>query len=255
MPSALLTLAAVLSAARSSQAAIQLPPVVAGGVRAAAHAVSMRPSRAGRLTLEEKDSAPPAPPGVPPRSSYNLKQVADKQGAGGGAGFNVGLVDPIASATGFVSRRFGLAGGLAVVGLLAATEGREIVAALLDKGPAPGDGKLVTTPSGLQYVELLIGSGDTPLPGTIVGVDTVVSIGGKVLYDTKADKKLAFKMGQRPFQSVVCEGVEEGLKGMRPGGKRTLFVPKDLAPKGVSLPDGVPLEYQIELLEVLPGYF
>eukprot|EP00962_Isochrysis_galbana_P044533 scaffold17314_cov94-Isochrysis_galbana.AAC.1 len=262
MPSALLTLAAVLSAARSSQAAIQLPPVVAGGVRAAAHAVSMRPSRAGRLTLEEKDSAPPAPPGVPPRSSYNLKQVADKQGAGGGAGFNVGLVDPIASATGFVSRRFGLAGGLAVVGLLAATEGREIVAALLDKGPAPGDGKLVTTPSGLQYVELLIGSGDTPLPGTIVGVDTVrvhpsgippsppqrysirrvgansvdahsfgllgpvlichprysppppqvVSIGGKVLYDTKADKKLAFKMGQRPFQSVVCEGVEEGLK-------------------------------------------
>eukprot|EP00962_Isochrysis_galbana_P032338 scaffold10602_cov115-Isochrysis_galbana.AAC.1 len=36
---------------------------------------------------------------------------------------------------------------------------------------------------------------------------------------------------------------------MRPGGKRTLFVPKDLAPKGVSLPDGVPLEYQIELLE------
>lgn len=173
MPSALLTLAAVLSAARSSQAAIQLPPVVAGGVRTDAHAVSMRPSRAGRLTLEEKDSAPPAPPGVPPRSSYNLKQVTDKQGAGGGAGFNVGLVDPIASATGFVSRRFGLAGGLAVVGLLAATEGREIVAALLDKGPAPGDGKLVTTPSGLQYVELLIGSGDTPLPGTIVGVDTV----------------------------------------------------------------------------------
>lgn len=32
------------------------------------------------------------------------------------------------------------------------------------------------------------------------------------MYDTKADKKLAFKMGQRPFQSVVCEGVEEGLK-------------------------------------------
>jgi hypothetical protein len=38
-----------------------------------------------------------------------------------------------------------------------------------------------------------------------------------VLYDTKADKKLAFKMGQRPFQSVVCEGVEEGLKVYRGG--------------------------------------
>jgi FKBP-type peptidyl-prolyl cis-trans isomerase len=42
---------------------------------------------------------------------------------------------------------------------------------------------------------------------------------------------------------------------MRPGGKRTLLVPKALAPKGVALPDGVPLEYQIELLEVLQGYF
>jgi len=42
---------------------------------------------------------------------------------------------------------------------------------------------------------------------------------------------------------------------MRPGGKRTLLVPKDLAPKGVALPDGVLLQYEIELLEVLPGYF
>jgi hypothetical protein len=168
MSSALLW-AAVLSAPHCAQAAIRTP--LAGGVHSPACAVSLRPSRAGRLTLEEKESAPP--PAPPPPSAYNLKQVSDKQGAGGGAGFNVGLVDPIASATGFVSRRFGLAGGLALVGLLAATEGREIVAALLDKGPAPGDGKLVTTPSGLQYIELLIGSGDTPLPGTIVGVDTV----------------------------------------------------------------------------------
>ena len=44
-------------------------------------------------------------------------------------------------------------------------------------------------------------------------------------------------------------------QGMRPGGKRTLLVPKELAPKGVSLPDGVMLQYEIELLEVLPGYF
>lgn len=215
-------------------------------------------------------------------SSYDLRQVADKQGAGGGAGFNVGLVDPIASATGFVSRRFGLAGGLAVVALLAATEGREIVNALLDTGPQEGDGKLVTTPSGLQYAELLLGSGDTPKPGNVVGVDAKVSIGGKVLYDTSTDKKLAFKLGQRPFQSVVCDGVEEALRGMRPGGKRRLLVPRSLAPKGVDLPDGVrarlhatppsapprapltrlclrreqvPLEYELTLQEVLPGYF
>ena len=44
-------------------------------------------------------------------------------------------------------------------------------------------------------------------------------------------------------------------QGMRPGGKRKLLVPKALAPKGVDLPDGVTLEYEIELLEVLPNYF
>lgn len=44
------------------------------------------------------------------------------------------------SATQFVSRRFGIFGGLALVGLLAATEGREIVMGLTDKGAVPGDG-------------------------------------------------------------------------------------------------------------------
>jgi FKBP-type peptidyl-prolyl cis-trans isomerase len=49
--------------------------------------------------------------------------------------------------------------------------------------------------------------------------------------------------------------VEEGIKGMRAGGKRVLDVPANLAPPGVDLPPGVPLTYQIELTEVLSGYF
>ena len=42
---------------------------------------------------------------------------------------------------------------------------------------------------------------------------------------------------------------------MRVGSKRKLFVPKELAPKGLALPEGVPLVYEIEVTEVLPGYF
>lgn len=49
--------------------------------------------------------------------------------------------------------------------------------------------------------------------------------------------------------------MEEGLKGMRVGSKRKLYVPASLAPKGVELPPGVALEYEIEVTEVLPGYF
>ena len=74
------------------------------------------------------------------------------------------------SLTGFISRRFGLVGGLAIVGALAATEGVEIVKGLTDTGPQPGSGETITTASGLQYVDILVGtSGDSPTPGNIVG--------------------------------------------------------------------------------------
>ena len=219
--------------------------------------------RAPCVAMEEQATPPDAAAGAgaegatstPAGSSdkFDLKSVA-KQESKKGAGFN--QFDPVLSATTFVSRRFGLAGGLGLVALLAATEGNEILKSLTDTGPVVGSGELVTTPSGLQYVDLLVASrGDTPLPGAVIGLNAVVSIGGKVLFDTTSGKPVAFKYGQRPFQNVVCEGVEEGLKGMRPGAKRKLLVPPALAPKGVEVPDGAKLEYEIELLEVLPGYF
>ena len=143
---------------------------------------------------------------------------------------------------------------------LAATEGNEILKSVLDTGPMEIiNGETITTPSGLKYVDKLVGSsGDVPRMGAVIGFNAKVSIGDVVLFDSttgKDAKPIAFKYGQRPFQNVVCEGVEEGLKGMKPGSKRTLLVPKSLAPAGVQVPDGVPLTYEIELLEVLPGYF
>ena len=112
--------------------------------------------------------------------------------------------------------------------------------------------------NGLSYTESLVGrAGDSPLPGSVIGLNVVVSIGDKVIFDTKNDKPVAFKYGQRPFQNVICEGVELGIRGMKAGGKRRLAVPAALAPAGVaaSLPPGVPLVYDVELTEVLPGYF
>lgn len=148
-----------------------------------------------------------------------------------------------------------------------------------------GIGEIITTSSGLKYQDVFIGqTGDTPRPGTVVGFKAKVSIADKVLFDTANEKPVAFKVsdcaiapyvpshkalnrlltfgrvptlqvGQRPFQNILCDGVEEGLKGMRVGSKRKLFVPAELAPKGVQLPPGVPLIYEIEVTEVLPGYF
>ena len=212
--------------------------------------------RAPPVRLQEADEDAPSEPvstAPSPPARFDLKS-AQKEESKKGAGFN--QFDPVLSATTFVSRRFGLAGGLGLVALLAATEGNEILKSITDTGPKPGSGELITTPSGLQYIDELVAErGDTPLPGSVIGFNAKVSIGGKVLYDTAGGKPVAFKFGQRPFQNVVCEGVEEGLKGMRPGAKRKLLVPSSLAPKGVEVPEGLKLEYEIELLEVLPGYF
>ena len=167
------------------------------------------------------------------------------------------LLLPTTTTTAAASRRFGLAGGLAIVGLLAATEGREIVASLLAEGPKPGTGEVITTASGLQYEDLLIGppTGEEPGDGKIVGFNVKVIIGDKVLFDSTNDKPVAFMFGQRPFQNVICAGLEEGLLGMRIGGRRMLTIPADLAPPGVKLPEGVALTYEVTLTEVLNNYF
>jgi hypothetical protein len=176
----------------------------------------------------------------------------DEDGAGG---FN--QFDPVLTTTGFLSRRFGIFGGLAIFAGLALVEGREIWKGFDDIAPLPGSGETITTESGLKITEILIGkAGSAPLPGYIIGLKAVVKIGNQVIYETAAgEKPVAFKYGQRPFQNVICEGVEEGIKGMRVGGKRVLQVPPNLAPPGVDLPPGVPLTFEIELTEVLSGYF
>merc|ERR1719298_126074 len=126
-------------------------------------AVMMR--RAPLLTMQENpppevaDSAEPevaAEPQVATSSKFDLK-AQRKEEATKGVGFN--QFDPVLTVTTFVSRRFGLAGGLGLVALLAATEGNEILKSILDTGPKEIiNGETITTPSGLKYVDKLVGS-------------------------------------------------------------------------------------------------
>ena len=84
------------------------------------------------MLMQEKPSAAeqeaPEEPAIPtesaPASKFNLRDQA-KEDSKKGVGFN--QFDPVLTVTTFISRRFGLAGGLIAVGLLAATEGNEIL--------------------------------------------------------------------------------------------------------------------------------
>jgi hypothetical protein len=206
-------------------------------------------------TTDEADAVEEAPAAPAPArpARYDVTKLVDSSE---GPGFN--QFDPVLTATRGLSRRFGLAGGLAIFGILLVVEGDEIIKALGTQEPVAGANEVVTLPSGLKYTESLVGrAGDAvSLPGSVIGLAIRVSIGDKVIFDSTADAKpVAFKLGQRPFQNVLCEGVEQGIKGMRTGGKRRLLVPKSLAPPGVDVPDGVALVYDVEVKEVLPGYF
>lgn len=118
-----------------------------------------------------------------------------------GAGFN--QFDPVLFVTSNISRRFGLVGGLGVVALLASTEGKDIVKALLAEGPKPGTGEIFETENGVEYEDVLIGppgENKEPAPGKLVGMTVVVRVA-----DQSFKKDIVLKFGSRPFQSLACE--------------------------------------------------
>ena len=90
----------------------------------------------------------------------------------------------------------------------------------------------VTTASGLQYIDGTVGDGESAKAGDTVSVQYTGWIqkadGSKgLLFDTTRDigRPFEFRLGRRK----VIQGWEEGISGMRVGGKRTLIVPSELA--------------------------
>ena len=87
-----------------------------------------------------------------------------------------------------------------------------------------GDG--VKTESGLQYWDIKLGTGDEAKPGSKV----------KLHYTgwLTTGKKFDSSIGHQPYeftlgQSEVIKGWDEGVAGMKVGGKRQLHIPPELA--------------------------
>ncbi len=118
------------------------------------------------------------------------------------------------------------------------------------------DAKAVETPSGLRYEDSQPGNGSEARNGTGVSVHYTgwLNEGGKKgkKFDSSLDRGTAFsfKLGA----GEVISGWDEGVQGMKVGGKRTLYIPAKLGygsrGAGGAIPPNADLIFDVELLAV-----
>jgi len=113
-----------------------------------------------------------------------------------------------------------------------------------------GDG--VKTASGLQYWDIKVGTGDVAKDGSHVKVHYTgwLTTGKKFDSSVDAGTPFEFTIGKGDF----IKGWEEGVAGMKVGGKRQLRIPPDLAYGERGYPGVIPanatLIFDIQLLGV-----
>jgi len=119
--------------------------------------------------------------------------------------------------------------------------------------PEPAQPVQVVLPSGVRYVDLKLGTGEEAREGKILEVHYTGWLkDGGAKFDSTQDcaQPLTLRLGA----GDVVKGLDEGLVGMRAGGKRRLTVPPELGfgkeGGGERIPPDATLIYEVELLTV-----
>lgn len=112
--------------------------------------------------------------------------------------------------------------------------------------------RMTTTDSGLKYVDVVVGNGASPVQGKQVTVHYTGTLENGKKFDSSVDRN-------KPFSFVigvgqVIKGWDEGVMGMKVGGKRKLVIPANLGygarGAGGVIPPGATLFFDVELLSV-----
>jgi FKBP-type peptidyl-prolyl cis-trans isomerase len=138
-----------------------------------------------------------------------------------------------------------------VLTVIVALAGLLPLAAAEDKmQPAPG--QTVTTGSGLQYVDLVAGTGRQAEPGDTATVHYTGWLANGKKFDSSLDRNEPFSF--RVGAGQVIKGWDEGVSTMKVGGKRRLIIPPNLAygPRGAGnvIPPDATLTFEVELLKL-----
>jgi FKBP-type peptidyl-prolyl cis-trans isomerase FkpA len=110
----------------------------------------------------------------------------------------------------------------------------------------------VTMPDGLKFTDDQVGSGTEAQKGKTVFVHYTGWLLDGTKFDSSRDRNqpFSFPLGQ----GQVIKGWDEGVAGMKVGGKRTLVIPPDLGygarGAGGVIPPNATLKFEVELLDV-----
>ena len=117
---------------------------------------------------------------------------------------------------------------------------------------ANGSKVVIVMPSGLKFEDLKIGGGEEAATGKIVEVHYIGRLEDGTKFDSSRDRSLPFTF--RLGAGDALKGWDEGLVGMKVGGKRRLVIPPDLGfgkqAVGSVVPPNSVLFYEFELLAV-----
>lgn len=115
--------------------------------------------------------------------------------------------------------------------------------------------KEVTTGSGLKYTDVVVGSGEAVKAGDRIEVDYT----GWFYKNGMRGDKFDSSIGRGAFAltvgaGMVIKGWDEGLQGMKTGGKRQLIIPPALGYGERGYPGAIPpnsmLEFEVEIKKI-----
>jgi peptidylprolyl isomerase len=111
----------------------------------------------------------------------------------------------------------------------------------------------ISTPTGLKYIDEVVGTGASPSPGRTVIVHYTGTLENGKKFDSSVDRgqPFTFQIGV----GQVIRGWDEGVMTMKVGGKRRLIIPPQLGygargAGGGVIPPNATLIFDVELIDV-----
>lgn len=123
-----------------------------------------------------------------------------------------------------------------------------------DPTPAPSgspaeEAKPTVLKSGLQYIDIAVGTGAMPKKGQRVAISYQAAVGNKRIETASALNPFEWVLGS----DQAMKGLDEGVSTMKVGGKRKIMVPPELGygnEEVGNVPPSSIIVYDVELLSI-----